>query len=54
MPLGRAQHASFDIAVPDAGVYASRQLREVTAIWQIAYRFSRFVSEEGPVRPGHV
>ena len=26
MPLGRAQHASFDIAVPDAGVYASRQL----------------------------
>jgi len=39
---------------PDAGVYPSRQLCEVTAIWQIAYRFSPFVSEEVPVRPGHV
>ena len=47
MPLGPAQHASFAIAVPDNDVYASRQLREVTAInWQIAYRFSPFVSEE--------
>ena len=40
MPLGRTRHASFAIAVPDAGVCASHPLRGVTAIWRIDYQFS--------------